>query len=421
MTASIIRDIDRPENSHRIDELTLISPKGTESYNILPTLVKLTVFEDLFFGGIEATLIFNDENDLASNVPLIGRGEKVVFKFSNRNDTDSAGENWLPNYELTLSVNKMISHYRDKVTMKMVTVLELTDESYIKDSTVRIIRSYGGSIDNIITDVLKTVDVELVECDSALHSKSFIFQDDRPMNIVHKIKNYATAEKDDCPNMVLYQDVEGWKFKSLYDLMMKPPVATLTYNIDHINSNFNRHNMLYHHADNRFTGTELQKMLINNESKTHKMSTKAIAHHQYDYKQYYEHFKPMNANGISYFIEDDLYDKGDIQGYMLYDINDEYLDDLTSTDVNQCLQQGLQRDLLSLSTATARLSGSPDIWVGHTVDVDYQTTDGQGGQEVFNSGIHLVIRVKHEITLIDYFTTIEMCKDSYKPTDRKLP
>ncbi len=420
MTASVIRDIDRPENSHRIDELTLISPKGEQKYNILPTLVKLTVFEDIFFGGIEATLIFNDENDLASNVPLLGRGEKVKFKFTNRNDTDNSGENWLPDYDITLSVNKMVSQYRDKVTMKMVTVLELVDESYIKDSTIRVIRSYGGSIDTIIEDVLKLVDVELVQRDTALYSKSFIFQDERPMNIVHKIKNYATAEKDDCPNMVLYQDVQGWKFRSLYDLMIQPPITTLTYNIDHINSSFNRHNMFYHHADNKFTGTEIQKMLINNESKTHKMSTKSIAHHQYDYKKYYEQFKPMNANGVSYFIEDDLYERGDIQGYMLYDINDEYLDTVSSTDVNQCLQQGLQRDLLSLSVATAKLSGSPDIWVGHTVDVDYQTTDGKSGQDMFNSGIHIITRVKHEVTLVDYYTTIEMCKDSYKPNSRSL-
>ena len=63
--SATIRSINRPENSFKINYITLRTEKGSR-YNIQPIMIGLVIYEDLFDCGITGMITIRDENDIIS-------------------------------------------------------------------------------------------------------------------------------------------------------------------------------------------------------------------------------------------------------------------------------------------------------------------------------------------------------------------
>lgn len=408
--SATIRSINRPENSFKINYITLRTEKGTR-YNIQPLMLGLVIYEDVFDAGITGTITIKDEHDIISGVPVIGR-EFLDISFSSR---DNEG-NFLPPYEKTFAITEIEAHMKDIQAGIHYAVLSFGPPSYVQDSTVRITKSFKAAPHEIVAAAAGSIGIINIDVENTLHPRLYLFTNKRPFEVIDKMADESQSAINNSTDFVLFENADGWHFKSLYSLMMQKPRHDVTNEIVHQGNTYDRLNMVYHHVDSKFDAATMRKKLIGNEIHTHDPISKRIIKHSAGYKSHFAEFPTMN--GISFFVEDTLPDNTD--GYISFDVNDGPYASHSDTDKNQRLQRDICRDLLDSYIATGKMPGNVDVTAGIVVDLKMLSTDLKNREDIFKAGKHLITKVKHELTLTEYWTTIQVQKDSYLPTQKKL-
>lgn len=404
------RSINRPENSFRINYITLRTEKGSR-YNIQPIMQGLVIYEDIFDCGITGSIALKDQNDLIAAVPIIGR-EFLDISFSSR-DNDG---NFLPPYEKTFAITEIDIHTKDIPSGLHYSVLSFGPVSYIQDSTVRITRSFNAAPHEIVASAAAAVGILGVDIETTLHPRKYIFTNKRPFCVIDTMAKESQSALNNASDFVFFENANGWHYKSLYSLMMQKPYCELTNEIIHQGNTYDRLNLVYHHVDSKFDAATMRKKFIGNEVHTHDPISKKIITHSAGYKDHFVQFPTMN--GISFFVEDTIDDVSD--GYITFDVNDGPYASHSDTDKNQRLQRDICRDLLGGYIATGKMPGNSDITAGIVADLKMLSTDLKNREDIFKAGKHLLTKVKHEITLTEYWTTVQLQKDSYLPTQKKL-
>lgn len=408
--SATIRSINRPENSFKINYVTLRTEKGTR-YNIQPIMQGITIYEDIFDGGITGSIVIRDQNDIIGSAPIIGR-EFLDISFSAR---DNNGD-FLPPYEKTFAISEIAAHMKDMQSGVHVAVLEFGPQSYIIDSTIRITRSFTAAPHEIVSSVSSVLGIENVDIEQTLHPRKYVFNNERPFSVIDTLSGESQSSINNSTDFVFFENAYGWHYKSLYTLMMQKPAHDITNYIQHQGNTYDRLNLVYHHVDAKFDASTMRKKFLGNEIYTHDPITKRIISHSSDYKSHFAEFPTMN--GISFFVEDLTSDS--VDGYITFDINDGPYASHSDSDKNQRLQRDICRDLLYGYVATGKMPGNNDITAGIVVDLKMLATNLADREDIFKAGKHLITKVKHELTLTEWWTTIQIQKDSYLPTQKKL-
>lgn len=408
--SATIRSINRPENSFKINYITLRTEKGAR-YNIQPIMQGLIIYEDIYDGGITGQIAIKDQNDIIGSVPVIGR-EFLDISFSSR---DNEG-NYLPAYEKTFAITELAAHMKDIPSGLHYAVLEFGPPSYIQDSTIRITRSFKAAPHEIVAAAASTLGILNVDIETTLHPRNYLFTNKRPFLVIDKMCHEAQSSINNSTDFVFFENADGWHYKSLYTMMMQKPLHDITNEIIHQGNTYDRLNLVYHHVDSKFDATTMRKKFIGNEIHTHDPIAKKIIKHSAGYKSHFAEFPTMN--GLSFFVEDTLADNS--AGYISFDVNDGPYASHSDTDKNQRLQRDICRDLLCGYIATGKMPGNSDVTAGIVVDLKMLSTDLKNREDIFKAGKHLITKVKHELTLTEYWTTIQVQKDSYLPTQKKL-
>lgn len=404
------RDINRPENSFKINYITLRTEKGTR-YNIQPIMQGLILYEDIFDYGITGVIALKDQNDIISGVPIIGR-EFLDISFSSR---DNLGE-FLPAYEKTFAITKVAGHMHDRYSGLHHSVLSFGPVSYVEDSTVRITRSFASSAPHeIVKHTAATIGILDADIEETLHPRSYVFCQKRPFSLIETMCLESQSAINNSTDFVFFENKYGWHYRGLYSLMTQGSSADITNEHVHQGNTYDRLNLVYYHVDSKFDAATMRKKFLGNSIQTHDPITKKIITQEADYKSHFAQFPTMN--GSSFFVED-LVD--DASGYIAFDVTDGPYASHSDSDKNQRLQRDICRDMLNGYIATGKMPGNCDITAGIVVDLKMLSTNLNDREDIFKAGKHLITKVKHEITLTEYWTTIQIQKDSYLPTQKKL-
>ena len=403
------RDINSPESSFRIDYITLRTEKGAR-YNLQPIFQGIDLYEDIFDGGICGRIGIKDQNDIITSVPVIGR-EFLDISFSSR---DNEG-NFLPPYVKTFAITKIDIHTRDLASGLHYAIMSFKTPAYVVDSTVRLNKSYNGAPHSIVQSVCGVLGLQGVEIEETLHPRKYLFTNTRPFDAIARMEQESQSSINSSTDFLLFENAAGWHFSSLYTLMMQLKRHEITFEHVHQGNTYDRLNMVYHHVDAKFDAATIRKKIVGNEMHTHDPIEKKIIKHQAGYKSHFAQFPSMN--GTSFFVEDV---NDNTAGYIDFDVNDGPYASHSDTDKNQRLQRDICRDMLNCYVATAKMPGNVDVTAGIVVDLKMLATDLKDREDIFKAGKHLITKVKHELTPTEYWTTIQIQKDSYLPTQKKL-
>ena len=262
---------------------------------------------------------------------------------------------------------------------------------------------------------------------------TYIVPNQTPFEFIHALTHNSISAANDSTNFAFWENRGGFNFKSLVSLGQEEPKITITNNLNSKLSGVVDRFAIINFAEvkpidnmNRLGG------ILGSTSYTHIINEGRMEKKTYDY---YKHFKDdtqLKMNPGNIFIDDTNEMFEDYR--TVYGISDKttnpdegvYRDHL---DSNFLLRKQMELRLLDNYTNEATLAGAIDIECGSVINVEFQDAlqinkDSDkvqpGTPDIFKSGKYVINRLCHELNPLNFYTHIEIVKDSILVSNKKL-
>jgi len=208
-----------------VDELSLITTSGLK-VNLIPNVVKLTIFEDINQSCITGIITIQDSMNLSSHGPIIGQ-EFLSMKVRTSSVQEDAGiidftENLLAVHSLT--AREKIGNNVQLFNLSFVS-LEL-----VKNQRIKVRKSFTLPWSDIVLSMLvnqlqtkKNIFVE-----KTVGVKKYIAPNIRPLDVVNTARDQAVAIFKNSPTYLFYETLRGFNFRTLTSLYNEKPFMEYT-------------------------------------------------------------------------------------------------------------------------------------------------------------------------------------------------
>jgi len=204
-----------------------LSPYGPfdKFIDISRFVLQCNIFEDITSHHITGNLVIEDALNLIQTLPIIGR-EKVRIRFR----TPGSGRPYL---DLIFFVYKTEdierSENQKSINYKLYFI---SKEAFINQDT-RIQKSLKGNISTLVKTIFEdSFDDTPLDAEPTSNSYRFVVPNWTTFKTISFLSNRAlTGTSLNEANFLFYQDLDGYKFRSLSSLRSKDPIANYTYRV----------------------------------------------------------------------------------------------------------------------------------------------------------------------------------------------
>ena len=188
-----------------VDELSLITTSGLK-VNLIPNVVKLTIFEDINQSCISGTITLQDSMNLSSHGPIIGQ-EFLSMKIRTSSVQDDDGiidftENLLAVHSLTA---------REKVGNNVQLYnLSFVSMELVRNQRIKVKKSFTLPWSDIVLSMLvnqlqtkKNIFVE-----KTVGVKKYIAPNIRPLDVVNTARDQSVAAYKSSPTYMFYETIK---------------------------------------------------------------------------------------------------------------------------------------------------------------------------------------------------------------------
>ena len=428
-----------------ISSLSLItSIQGGGVVNLLPFLVELSLFEDVYGNTISGKLLMSDALGMLANFSISGTEFIQVILKKSRDDDKPLTRNYRL-YKISNRVTGESNNYE-------VYTLNFCSEEFLLSEQYRISKSYKGKkISEIIEDILKNY-LKVVKPMSISKTQGvydFILPNKKLFETINWLSSYALPEagKGEGADMIFFENTDGFWFKSLQELYKQKPYRTYKFdpkNLDNTNMNQQLSNVYNFEILDLFdTLGAITNGTFSNRVITIDPLTRTKKTVDFNYNDFYKKAKSINSYSLTNNYKNRL-------KKTVYDTPPE---DLNHGTLRMVASNSEQKKQPFLSGAPNSLSndifiekympnrvaqialanyvkikitipGDPIVTVGRIVDfeiykpspTDYTTTKDNVARvrDPMLSGKYLVSAVRHIIRNNSYITVLELCKDSFE-------
>lgn len=423
---------------YNLESLSLIAPGFTGILDLMPYMVELNYFEDIFNNTISGNVVVTDAVGILNFASISGT-EYIKIKFSKSADLPAS-------LERTFRVFAISDRRFDLANNNEVYKIEFCSEEYILSEQYRISKAYKGwKISNIVADIcntyLKIGSEKNVNIDDTSGVYDFVLPNKKPIETINWLTNYAIPSK--YPNgadILFFENRTGYYFTSLQHMFQTDPVLGFAYNPKNIKSDVfeKMSNILSFevvkyvdtlHAMNK--GTFANRLISIDPLRRKKTVI------DFNYNNYFKNSITTNGSPVTNNFKNRL-------GKSLFDAPSKDMEAgvlrMAISNANQ--QNGgtftknkpgtvsadyqIERSLpnrvaqLSLSTHTTlklTVPGNPSLVVGTCITVNISSVDQLNSKQSrpldpYLSGKYLVTAVRHIISPASYICVVEISKDS---------
>ncbi len=211
------------DNDYKLKRMEITSASGGQ-VDVMGIFVSMKIYEDLFSNTMSCTLTFQDTNNLARLLPIIGQREKLVVEFRiPSEETDSV----IFEFDIFRVSVKNISTVGKK---QLVKVSGVSSEQF-KNVHTKISRSYYDTIDKMISGLFSTYlesDGEgnqhklNIDVETDTEKRKFIIPNWHPFDAINWLMTRAQPkEKPTACNYLFYQDRDGFHLNTLDNLFLE--------------------------------------------------------------------------------------------------------------------------------------------------------------------------------------------------------
>lgn len=423
------------------------SKQGTSVVNLIPFLVELNLYEDIYGNTVSGQLLMSDALGLVSNFSLSGN-EFIQVKLQK---TESDQFALTRNFRVYKISNRSPS---DSNNYEMYT-LNFVSEEFLLSEQYRISKSYKSKkISEIITDILKNylkVGVgkkKPIAISETSGTYDFILPNKKLFETINWLSTYALPKSGEGADMLFFENSDGYWFKSLQELYTQPVYRTYKFDPKNISgqtldtqlSNVHKFEIL-----NLFdTLSAVKNGTFSNRVITIDPLQRKVTTTDFDYDKYYGKAKKINnyplTNNYKNRLDKTLYDKppADLNhGTLRFATtnseqkkNPAFAAKPTALASDIFIEKFMPNRVAQVALANyvrikITVAGDPLITVGRIVDFetlkDNPSTSFATSKDApmrvrdpMLSGKYLVTAVRHILRNNSYITVLELCKDSFE-------
>ena len=206
------------DNDYKLSKVQIESPSGGK-VDIQGILIGCSIYEDLFSNTMSCSVSYQDTNNIARHLPIIGQREKLIIEFK------IPGEKQMLEYKF--DIYKVSTKQISTVGKKTAVTLKGVSSEQFNNVHTRISKSFYGTIDEMVSAIYK----DFVKDDKELKTvtktnsekRKFIIPNWHPFDAINWLSARASEEeKSDACNFLFYQDRDGYHFTTLNTLLDVP-------------------------------------------------------------------------------------------------------------------------------------------------------------------------------------------------------
>jgi len=198
-----------------IDELKLITTSGLE-VNLIPSVVKLTIFEDINQSCISGVITIQDAINLSSYGPIIGQ-EFLSMKIRTSSVQEEDGiidftENLLAVHSLTA---------REKVGNNIqIFNLSFVSLELVRNQRIKVKKSFTLPWSDIVLSMLvnQLETKKDIFIEKTVGVKKYIAPNVRPLDVVNTARDQSVATFRGSPTYLFYETLKGFNFRTVASL-----------------------------------------------------------------------------------------------------------------------------------------------------------------------------------------------------------
>ena len=417
-----------------IDKLNILTSSG-QTVDVKKLLVEMSYYEDIYSFVVSGYVMLRDAVGLIEKLQLTGK-EFIEINFGKVSNSSSDDDK-------TFRLYGVPKRTPEGNLNSEVIKLYFCSEELLLSQQVKITKSYNGvEVYNIINDILlnqlKVPASRVRNIDPTVGKYDFnIPANIKPLEAISWLSTYARPTTNSLvgADMLFYETVDGFNFKSLSTLYQQTPYQTYSYQQKNLNTATFQQDVTtvldyefvksYNSLQEAISGAFESKLISLDPMNRTKKTT------YFDYSSYHQK-NSTTINGTSALssapnrlnlTQNQAYDgvtkmaignSGQkLKPYYQQGINsvaeDIYLENSIPTRTAQLA-------LLSQTVLKIRIPGDPDIRVGYTINFNFGTlmdSTGQKSLDKYYSGKYVVTAARHILQSSGIYQTIlEISKDS---------
>ena len=197
-----------------IEELVIRAASG--KYNLLPHLIELNIYENIFRSALTANLTLSDSHNIPAKLPIVGQ-ETVDINIKFTGGSDGADEKFVNIKPPPMHVNSVPTRNYNKPKSQLFS-LDMISEQYMSSVHSKVSRSYK---DVAISDIVKDIYNTYIDDDNGMwieeteRDETCIIPNLRPYEAINWLARRAKQGDDYGVNYVFYETINGSFFVSL--------------------------------------------------------------------------------------------------------------------------------------------------------------------------------------------------------------
>ena len=395
-----------------VTDIQMVSTASGNTIGLKFILSELNLFESIFKNSISGNLNVSDTENLISEFPIVGH-EEIIISFGNPTDPNSE------DIQVKFRVYKIDPYSRRGERSSEYTIHFITPE-YLENAKNRISKAYSFSkISDIVSSITENnlgveADVEITK-----GNHDIIIPNWRPFDALNWLCARAQNPKSDGSNYVFYEDIDGYKFKSIETLVGEAPVQNYKWkpkNLPEGEDDFLVPNdyTIQSHFDiirNIGTGMYSSKVLL------HDIIKREYEEITFDYLDTWEDHNHITNNATILKKPEELNEIFD--SYVKFiPVHDKQFSDKKSNEIkNTILPRISQIQQLNNFRINMTVPGNTKLKVGSTIDFELpslmESGSGSTDPDKLYNGKYLIAAVRHFIDGQTHECVLDLVKDSF--------
>lgn len=422
---------------YQLDSISLVTSLQNGVINMLPFMVELNLFEDIYSSTISGELVVSDALGLISNFRLNGTEFLQVTLRKSTGDNHPIQKNY--------RIYKISTRTTNESNAYEIYTINFCSEEFLLAEQYRVSKSFKGTeISNIIKNILtKYVKVGIgagtkpINVEDTLGTYDFILPNKKLFETINWLATYALPKNGVGADMLFFENRDGYYFRSLQTLYSQKPYQTYKFDPKNISNELNQQvsNVFNFEVLDFFdtlggivNGTFANRAItINPLTRTYKVDN------DFNYASYFNQAKTLNdhpaVNNYQNRHKKTLYDKPptelEVGTLRMVTENtamkkDPYISknpDAVANDIN--IRKYLPNRVAQIALANytrikITVAGDASLTVGKTIVFNTYEMNGTLERKLdpTYSGKYLITAVRHIVKNNSYITVLEMAKDS---------
>ena len=210
---------------YEVKELLVYTSSGAV-LNLRNAIQSINIYESMFSTSLSGSITILDVDDIATIGPVIGQ-EYMKLRLT----TPDLDEDEIDFTNTTFAIYKVDSRISGSQNAQLLT-LSFTTPELLKNNRIRLSKSYTGTIDEIVKNVLteessiNTIKDVYVEETSGI--RKIIAPNINPFNFITTLATEALSAKYGSPHFFFFENTKGLHFKSMESILADDAIGFFT-------------------------------------------------------------------------------------------------------------------------------------------------------------------------------------------------